>query len=97
MTENQWRLRLQQYYDMETFIITILSLLIGYAIGRGAIPTKEQIQETISKVVKDTKRDNRVGAVRTPTAQELFKRSNPLRQQSEEVMRQFIRKDILNE
>ena len=77
------------------FIITILSLLIGYWLGLNNSGNIEQIQKTKRLLSKlNPLRDNKVGAVPRPTAQDIIFRDKPWLKEEDEEMTKAL--DNLN-
>jgi len=66
-----------------TLVSNLIYLLLGFVAGY--FVQKDRLQQTISDTVKkiDIKMSP-VGIVRRPTAQELYKRTNPLQKKIEE-------------
>jgi len=74
-----------------TFLLTIISLLIGFSLGKNqsALPPNYQkkITQILTRAVKD---NNDVGAVERPNAQDNFYRDNPkIAQEHKEMSKAF--------
>lgn len=70
------------------FLITIVSLLIGYALGRFNKPeekTIESIQRSQAFIAKKIEPTVVPGIIKRPTAQELLYRNDPKKEEKEEV------------
>lgn len=77
------------------FMLTLMSLLIGYKLGKDQTivtdDTKKQIKQIFRRVVPDTE----IGIIKRPDAQENFYRDNPQAKVEDDLMaKQF---DNLNE
>lgn len=75
---------------MEYFVITIISLLIGYFLGQGKI-TRETITQVLSQAKKklDT---SPVGAIHRPTARDIYLKEHPLEKEGMEAIAEDLRK-----
>ena len=74
---------------IETFIIVITSIIIGYLMGRNAL-NKETI-DNITKSVKRQFRSDYVGPVNRPTAKQLNEWNNPLLKETNDAMREAMK------
>lgn len=78
------------------FIISLVSLLIGFNLGKWQYPLSPQvdkrIRETFSRVVP--KDSGGVGAVERPTARDIYLRDHPQAKEEQEVMGGILEKAI---
>lgn len=76
--------------DILLWITYILTLLLGYAIGRNSL-TMENV-DNLLKTAKKKIMPSRVGAIKRPDAQTLYNRANPLIAQEKEAVQEALEK-----
>lgn len=76
------------------FGLTIISLLIGFQLGKDQRLIPEKAQRRIEEILTRTVQDKGVGAVERPTAQDNYYRDNPKVKIEDDVMNNTI--EILN-
>lgn len=83
---------------IETWIISIGSLLIGYMLGKGITPIDTAVQ-LVNKARQELKKHGgRVGALRQPTAQDIWRTKNPegIKQaEGDQAMKELIQDNLV--
>ena len=81
---------------MEIFIdwlIFLATFLIGYFLGQGKI-TKERLKEA-KQAISKAFNSSRVGAIRTPTARDVYLKNNPVLKEGMDAMSEDLKKQGL--
>lgn len=76
-------------------VVTVLSILIGYSLGKGSSIIPEETRKQVKKLIDAmpfTKHD--LGAVERPSAQDIKRFDNPLLKEEEEAMSETFREIV---
>ena len=79
------------------FIITLISLLIGYYLGKGVNPLPKETIEKVKRVFEALPNKSGVGAVERPSATQLEKFNNPINKAGEEETSKMFERLVTNE
>lgn len=82
---------------MEIWITTIISLLIGYLLGRGVKVESpiDAIRQHLLPSRPSSSKTGRVGAIKQPTAQDLYDRQHPEIKEGNEAFKELIDKELI--
>ena len=72
-------------------LLTLISLFLGYFLGKGKL-NKEGLSEVKKTIAKAIQKDSRVGAIRQPTARDIYLKANPEIKQGMEEMAKDLKK-----
>lgn len=72
--------------EIITFIIVIISILIGYFLGRGTNPFPKETIEKVKKVFENIIVRSDIGGVERPTARQVEDFNNPLKKAGDNEM-----------
>ncbi len=80
--------------EIITFIIVIISILIGYFLGRGNNPFPKETIEKVKKVFENIVVKSDVGPIERPTARQVEDFDNPLKKAGDQAMSDTLREIV---
>ncbi len=75
-------------------LTSLISLWIGYAIGKGSSIIPEETQKQVKRLARALPIDRGIGAVPRPTARDIKRFENPLLKAEEEEMSKTFREIV---